>query len=65
VSQIETQTCALRMIAEGRSEACSRDRCSFWEPGGAVIEGRCLIERLGSDIPRPELAAYLIEVRGR
>ncbi len=65
MSQIEAQTCALRMIAEGRSEACSRDRCSFWEPGGAVVEGRCLIERLGVDIRRPELAAYLIEVRGR
>jgi hypothetical protein len=32
---------------------------------GAVAEGRCLIERLGIDVRRPDLAAYLLEVRER
>jgi hypothetical protein len=63
VSQIDPQQCALRLAAEGKNEPCPRERCSFWEPGGAVVQGGCLIERLGVDLRRPELAAYLLETR--
>ncbi len=65
MSQIDTCTCALRLMAQGRTEACSRERCAFWEPGRAVGEGQCLVERLGVDVRRPDLAAYLLDVRGR
>ena len=65
MSQIETQTCALRLLAEGRPTACPRERCVFWEPGGAVGDGRCLVERLGADVRRPDLAAYLLDVGRR
>jgi len=65
VSQIDSRTCTLRLAAEGRAEACPRERCAFWEPGGAVVEGRCVIERLGIDVGRPDLASYLLETRER
>jgi hypothetical protein len=58
-------TCTLRLAAENRTEPCPRERCSFWEAGGAVVEGGCVIERLGVDVRRPDLAAYLLEVRER
>jgi hypothetical protein len=37
----------------------------FWEAGGAVVEGRCLIERLGVDVRRRDLATYLLDTRTR
>jgi hypothetical protein len=37
----------------------------LWEPGCAAVEGRCLIEQLGIDVRRPDLAAYLLDVRER
>lgn len=46
-------------------EACPEERCVFWEPGGAVLEGSCLIERLGVAREDAELAAYLLETRER
>jgi hypothetical protein len=55
----------LRLAAEGKPEPCPHARCAFWEPGGAVLQGSCLIERLGVDVRRPDLAAYLLETRGR
>ena len=55
----EPKTCSLRLAAEQRVEVCPRERCSFWEPGGAVVEGNCLLERLGVDLTRPGLADYL------
>lgn len=58
-------TCNLRLAASGAVEACPEDRCVFWESGGAVLQGDCLIERLGIDVRDPELAAYLLEVRDR
>jgi len=64
VSQIEPKRCALR-LATGVIEACSGERCAFWEPGGAVVEGGCLIERLGVDVRRADLAEYLLETRER
>jgi hypothetical protein len=63
MSQMEPKTCTLRLAADNQSEQCPRDRCAFWEPGGAVVEGACLIERLGVDLANPGLASYLLEVR--
>jgi hypothetical protein len=64
MSQIEPASCMLRLAAEGKSEPCPQERCAFWEPEGAVLQGRCFIERLGVDVRRPDLAAYLLETRG-
>lgn len=61
----EPETCKLRLAAEQRVEVCPRERCSFWEPGGAVVEGICLLERLGVELTRPGLADYLLETRER
>jgi hypothetical protein len=65
MNQIEPRSCKLRLAAEGRDEVCPRRRCAFWEPGGAVVEGACLIERLGVDLHTPDLAGYLLEARCR
>ena len=65
MSKIELQSCTLRLAADGRTEPCTRERCAFWEPGGAVLAGGCLIERLGIDVHGPDLAAYLLEARER
>jgi hypothetical protein len=63
MNQIASKDCMLRLAADGTKEACSGERCAFWEPGGAVVEGTCLIERLGVDVRRPDLADYLLETR--
>jgi hypothetical protein len=63
--QREARDCSLRLAAEGRAEACPRETCAYWEPGGAVVEGNCLIERLGVDLRERALAAYLLETRER
>jgi hypothetical protein len=65
MSTAEPKTCALRMAAEGRVEVCPEADCAFWEPGGAVVGGDCLIERLSVDVSSPDLASYLLEVRER
>ena len=55
--------CALQ-DAVGRVEGCPDARCPFWEPGGAVLVGGCLIERLALDLERrPDLPHYLLELR--
>ena len=64
MSQTE-QHCTLRLAAEGRLEPCPRERCAFWEPGGAVVPGACLLERLAVDLRRPDVAGYLLEARQR
>jgi hypothetical protein len=63
MSQIEP-SCTL-YLAQGVVESCTGERCAFWEPGGAVAPGGCLIERLGVDVRRSDLAAYLLETRER
>ena len=63
MSHTEPRACTLRIAAEGRTESCSEDSCAFWEAGGAVVAGSCLIERLGVELNRPDLAAYLLETR--
>ena len=64
MSQIEPKRCTLR-LATGVMETCRQQRCAFWEPGGAVVEGGCVIERLGLHILGPDVARYLLETRER
>ena len=59
------KTCSLSLAARGEIEVCPEDQCVFWESGGAVLKGSCLVERLGIDVHDPELATYLLEVRER
>ena len=65
MSQIESHFCSLRLVAEKKAERCPQERCAFWEPGGAVVRGACVIERFGVDMRRVDVAAYLLEVRDR
>jgi hypothetical protein len=65
MSQIEPQTCTLRLVAQGKSEACPHEQCAFWEAGGAVVGGACFVERLGVDLTTRDLAMYLLDVRER
>jgi hypothetical protein len=56
-----TTHCALDH-AVGRSAPCPESDCPFWEPGGAVLPGRCAFERL--DLSRwPGVASELLQVR--
>lgn len=48
--------------AFGRSEACPGDRCPLWEPGGAVVPGRCAVGDLDLG-GRADLASWLLELR--
>jgi hypothetical protein len=50
--------------AAGRDEACPEPACPFWEPGGAVLDGRCPIDPLDLD-GRADLAAWLLRLRAR
>jgi hypothetical protein len=52
-------------LARGVVKPCTGGRCAFWEPGGAVVASGCLIERLGVEVRRPDVAAYLLETRER
>jgi hypothetical protein len=47
--------------AVGNAEACPGPSCPFWEEG--AVQSGCGLERLSLDIARPELAAYLLELR--
>ena len=52
----------------GKFEVCPRERCAFWEAGGAVLSGGCGIERLGltGEVAQtPGLAGWLLDVRGK
>jgi hypothetical protein len=49
-------------LAVGRRRPCPEDRCPFWEPGGAVLEGRCAFEQVSVEGNR-ELAELLLRVR--
>jgi hypothetical protein len=65
MSTIDGTPCTLRLAAQGRVELCPHDRCAFWEPGGAALAGRCLVDRLGIDLRQTDLAGYLLETRER
>jgi hypothetical protein len=60
---LTTRFCSLE-AAVGKAEACPEGGCPFWEPGGAVLEGRCAFEELDitADVV---LAAWLLEIRER
>ena len=65
MNEFEPKTCTIRLVAEGQREECPHDRCVFWESGTSWTEGRCVLERLGVDGSRPDLAGYLVETRDR
>jgi len=50
--------------AVGRHEACPQGACPFWEPGGAVLDGRCAFEELDV-MADAALAGWLLEIRER
>jgi hypothetical protein len=50
--------------ATGADGACPEEHCPFWEPGGAVLEGRCVFA--GIDFARdPGSAEWLRRIRER
>jgi hypothetical protein len=56
-----TRLCSLKAVV-GKVESCPEDRCPFWEPGGAVLGGRCAIAELGVVADAP-VATWLLEIR--
>jgi hypothetical protein len=56
-----SRICRLEQAA-GRDAPCPQAHCPFWEPGGAVLEGRCAFEGLDLEC-RPQVAAELLGVR--
>jgi hypothetical protein len=57
----ERRLCRLQQTV-GVEEDCPEGRCPFWEPGGAVLQGRCAIDHLDL-VRRPELASWLLSLR--
>ncbi|HEY8315767.1 MAG TPA: hypothetical protein VIG35_02795 [Gaiellaceae bacterium] len=58
-----TKRCLLEE-AFGHTVPCGESGCVFWEPGGAVLHGRCAFEHL--DLRgRPEVAGELLQIRAR
>ena len=58
------RSCALAAAA-GSPEPCCSGECAYWEPGGAVLEGRCMLERfLPAADWTPDLAAAWLRLRG-
>lgn len=61
VGMDDEKMCRLEGVA-GRTVACPEGGCAFWEPGGAVLEGRCVLHEI--DFARePGLAEWLLELR--
>lgn len=48
--------------AAGRERICPESRCAFWEPGGAVVEGRCGVEQIDF-AGRPGLVSEFLRLR--
>ena len=46
----------------GHAEACPGARCPFWDPGRAVLAGRCAFAKVDIETD-PEVAALLMQVR--
>jgi hypothetical protein len=59
----ETRLCSLEGVV-GKVAACPEGACPFWEPGGAVLDGRCAFEELDVTAD-PALAKWLLEIRER
>jgi hypothetical protein len=49
--------------AVGSPGLCRREECPFWETGGAVLSGGCIVVRSGVDLDRAGVAELLIESR--
>lgn len=62
-SEPTTRLCSLEATV-GKREACPEGACPFWEPGGAVLAGRCAFEALDVTADAP-LANWLLEIRER
>jgi len=58
---VMSRTCRIEQVV-GRDAPCPEAVCPFWEPGGAVLEGRCAFERLDLE-GRPQVASELLRVR--
>lgn len=56
--------CALEQ-ALGHFAACPRDRCAFWEEGGAIIRPGCALSRTPLDLERAGIADLLLGLRRR
>jgi hypothetical protein len=63
ISIARMNLCRLQYMV-GRVEDCAEERCPFWEPGGAVLDGRCAFEQLDLG-DNTALAAWLLRVRKR
>jgi hypothetical protein len=59
---MDEKSCGLH-AAIGNDAECPRAWCAFWENGGAVVEGSCVIERFGLDLSNVDLAHYLLDLR--
>jgi hypothetical protein len=52
------KTCALRLAATAETEVCPEAGCAFWD-------NSCFIDRLSSDVRRPDVASLLLATRER
>jgi len=57
----EVKLCRLEQ-SEGREVPCPEEGCAFWEPGGTVVEGRCVLHGIDFTL-EPGLARWLLEFR--
>jgi hypothetical protein len=57
----ETKLCRLQYTA-GRVEACPGSACPFWDPGGAVLQGRCSLDGIDL-VARADVAHLLLHIR--
>jgi hypothetical protein len=64
VRGVDERLCRIKLTL-GDVEPCPEGACPFWEGGGALIDEDCGLERRGIDLDRPDLAAYLVELRAR
>lgn len=52
--------------AVGRRAECTRERCPFWECGGAVVPAGCIFDRVSFDFDRrPGSAEFLLALNAR
>jgi hypothetical protein len=61
-ARLVARVCRIKATLD-EHEACPEGACPFWEAGGAVVDAGCGLERLQLELDRPELAAYLLELR--
>jgi len=62
VDGAQPKLCRIKLTL-GDVESCPEGACAFWEPGGAIVDAGCGLERLRIDVDRPDLAAYLVGLR--